>query len=48
MVAAKAKKVIKKEDTYDWLHQVAFWGLAVLLFFPRIFAGCFLQQSRRR
>jgi len=33
---------------HDWLHQVAFWGLALLLFFPPYFRGLFFAPEQEK
>ncbi|MTI83642.1 MAG: tetratricopeptide repeat protein [Firmicutes bacterium] len=56
MVAAKAKRnkqTIHKQNSnqsppHDWLHQIAFWGLALLLFFPPYFRGLFFAPQQEK
>lgn len=36
------------QDSYDWLHQIAFWGLALLLFFPPYFRGLFFASEQEK
>ncbi len=47
MVATKAKKK-KQQDSHDWLHQIAFWGLTLLLFFPPYFRGLFFAPEQEK
>ena len=44
---AKTKKTNEKEQ-FDSLHQVAFWGLALLLFFPPYFRGLFFAPEQEK
>lgn len=58
MAAGKKKsriKVVQKESNnhsdktqFDPLHQVAFWGLALLLFFPPYFRGLFFAPEQEK
>ncbi|TYO96585.1 O-antigen ligase family protein [Desulfallas thermosapovorans] len=40
--------VIKNNQETDWLHQIAFWGLALLLFFPPYFRGLFFAPEQEK
>jgi len=57
MVSAKVKKKkqqpqnkpkIKEQGSHDWLHQIAFWGLVLLLFFPPYFRGLFFAPEQEK
>ncbi len=57
MVSAKIKKKkqqpqnkpkIKEQGSHDWLHQIAFWGLVLLLFFPPYFRGLFFAPEQEK
>ncbi|MCF8012337.1 MAG: O-antigen ligase family protein [Clostridiales bacterium] len=58
MTAAKAKKkksskskipqVSKESTPFEWLYQVAFWGTALLLFFPPYFRGLFFATEQEK
>ncbi len=41
-------KQIRQKDEFDPLHQVAFWGLALLLFFPPYFRGLFFAPEQEK
>lgn len=38
----------KSNQEFDWLHQIAFWGLAMLLFFPPYFRGLFFAPEQEK
>lgn len=40
--------VVKDKQAFDWLHQIAFWGLALLLFFPPYFRGLFFAPEQEK
>lgn len=43
------KKELARETTpHEWLHQIAFWGLALLLFFPPYFRGLFFAPEQEK
>jgi tetratricopeptide (TPR) repeat protein len=50
----KSKKEVTKKSShkdkqeFDWLHQTAFWGLALLLFFPPYFRGLFFAPEQEK
>jgi len=41
-------KKTRDRDRFDPLHQVAFWGLALLLFFPPYFRGLFFAPEQEK
>jgi len=41
-------KSTSKQHQFDWLHQVAFWGLVLLLFFPPYFRGLFFAPDQEK
>lgn len=56
-MTAKRKKAIKEsqkekdqagKQEFDVLHQIAFWGLAMLLFFPPYFRGLFFAPEQEK
>jgi len=44
----KEKESMVKAEQFDALHQVAFWGLGLLLFFPPYFRGLFFAPDQQR
>ena len=57
MVATKVKKKkqqpknkskVAEQSSHDWLHMIAFWGLALLLFFPPYFRGLFFAPEQEK
>lgn len=46
--ARKEVKNLAPKEQFDWLHQVAFWGLALLLFFPPYFRGLFFAPEQEK
>ncbi|TEB04621.1 Tetratricopeptide repeat protein [Pelotomaculum schinkii] len=49
-ITKKTPTVPKKtqESPVEWTHQLAFWGLAILLFLPPYFRGLFFQPEQER
>ncbi len=45
---ADTPKKTRDQDRFDPLHQVAFWGLALLLFFPPYFRGLFFAPEQEK
>lgn len=35
-----------KNNTFDWLHQISFWAIALLLFIPPYFRGLFFSREQ--
>lgn len=46
--ARKEVKNLTPKEQFDPLHQVAFWGLALLLFFPPYFRGLFFAPEQEK
>lgn len=45
---ADRPKQTRDKEKFDPLHQVAFWGLALLLFFPPYFSGLFFAPDQQK
>lgn len=45
---AERPKKSRNKEQFDPLHQVAFWGLALLLFFPPYFRGLFFAPEQEK